>query len=67
LRDAREAPALAGIDAPAWTFLPARQNSSSATAIRELGKREPRHAWPRPAVAASPLLQRRPVLATTRT
>ncbi len=66
LRDSREGPALAGLGAPAWTFLPARQNPSSATAIRERGQREPRHAWPRDAAASSPLLQRRPVLATTR-
>ncbi len=69
LRDAREGPLLAGLPAPAWTFLPARQNPASATAIRELGKLEPRFAWPRPPVPAAPdapELQRAPVLATTR-
>ncbi len=35
LRPARSAPALAGLRAPAWTFLPGRQNAASATAIRE--------------------------------
>ena len=33
-RPPHTAPALAGIPAPAWTFLPARQNSLSATALR---------------------------------
>ncbi len=33
-RRPREAPALAGHAAPAWTFLPARQNTLSATALR---------------------------------
>ncbi|MBN8930105.1 MAG: nicotinic acid mononucleotide adenylyltransferase [Rhodospirillales bacterium 69-11] len=36
-RPAREAPVLAG-RAPAWVFLPARQNPISATAIRAAGK-----------------------------
>lgn len=62
LRDAREAPSLAGLAAPAWTFLPARQNPTSATAIRALGQVLPHLAWPKP----HPLLQREPVLATTR-
>jgi len=34
LRPAREAPVLAGRKPPAWTFLPARQNPLSATALR---------------------------------
>ena len=33
-RSPRTAPALAGYSAPAWTFLPARQNSLSATELR---------------------------------
>jgi nicotinate-nucleotide adenylyltransferase len=33
-RTARVAPALAGLAAPSWLFLPARQNHESATAIR---------------------------------
>ncbi len=33
-RPPRMAPALAGHSAPAWTFLPARQNSLSATELR---------------------------------
>lgn len=65
LRDAREAPALGRLHAPAWTFLPARQNPASATALRELGRREPRFAWPRPSPLPAAELQRRPVLATS--
>ena len=62
LRDAREAPSLVQ-RAAAWTFLPAKQDPSSATAIRERGKREPHLAWP---PLPDPLeLQRSPVLATT--
>jgi nicotinate-nucleotide adenylyltransferase len=34
LRRPREAPGLAGLKAPAWTFLPARQNPLSATELR---------------------------------
>ena len=34
LLPARAAPALAALAAPAWTFLPARQNATSATALR---------------------------------
>lgn len=37
LLPARAAPALAGSKAPAWTFLPARQNALSATALRAGG------------------------------
>ena len=37
LLPARAAPALAGHAAPAWTFLPARQNPLSATALRANG------------------------------
>jgi nicotinate-nucleotide adenylyltransferase len=37
---ARAAPALAGMQAPAWTFLPGRQNPLSATALRG---GQPRH------------------------
>jgi len=65
LRDAREAPSLAGMGAPAWTFLPARQNASSATAIREKGLLEPGLAWPRTPVATVEL-QRGAAFATTR-
>lgn len=36
-RPSREAPVLAG-HAPAWVFLPARQNTVSATALRAAGK-----------------------------
>ena len=69
LRDAREAPALANSQPPAWTFLPARQNPSSATEIRQRGTTEPNFAWPKapPSTSvATPELQRAPVLATTR-
>lgn len=70
LREAREAPVLGMMPAPAWTFLPARQNPASATAIRELGKTQPWLAWPRlahaPLPASVPELQAMPVLATTR-
>ncbi len=69
LRDAREGPVLAERAPAAWTFLPARQNPISATAIREKGKTEPRYAWPPPISArvgaAQGVLQRSPVLATT--
>ena len=60
LLPARRGPVLAQTPAPAWTFLPARQNPTSATAIRERGLIEPRLAWPR-----LPELQRAQVLATT--
>ena len=60
LLPARAAPVLAQTAVPAWTFLPAQQNPTSATAIREQGRTEPRLAWPR-----APLLQREPVLATS--
>ena len=72
LRDAREAPVLGRLTAPAWTFLPARQNPASATAIRELGRVQPQFAWPRPPPGQTDAgvpggeLQRTPVLATTR-
>ncbi len=70
LRPSREGPLLAALGSPAWTFLPAEQNPISATAIRELGQSEPRLAWPRPsdlpAMDAPLVLQRGPVLATTR-
>lgn len=62
LRSARMGSALATQAAPAWTFLPAKQNGTSATAIRKLGLQEPRLAWP-----PTPELQRVPVLATTGT
>ncbi len=69
LRDAREGPVLAERAPAAWTFLPARQNPISATAIREKGKTEPLYAWPPPISArvgaAQGVLQRSPVLATT--
>lgn len=48
LLPARQGPVLARAAPPAWTFLPARQNPASATAIRELGRRVPALAWPRP-------------------
>ncbi|GAC1347994.1 MAG: hypothetical protein NVSMB18_34780 [Acetobacteraceae bacterium] len=44
VRPAREAPALAAMPAPAWTFLPARQNPASATALRSAGTLTPRVA-----------------------
>ncbi len=50
-----QAPALAGRPAPAWTFLPARQVATSATAIRAQATRP----------AFTPVLQLAPVLATT--
>lgn len=37
-RRPRSAPALAGFEAPAWTFLPARQNTLSATELRRAGR-----------------------------
>ncbi len=61
LLPARAAPALAAWAVPAWTFLPARQNAASATALRQLGHAEPHLAWPRP----PPQLQPAPVLATS--
>jgi nicotinate-nucleotide adenylyltransferase len=70
LRDAREAPLLANHRPAAWTFLPARQNPISATAIREKGKTEARFAWPPPHPPPNPglpaELQCSPVLATRR-
>ena len=70
LRDSRESPLLATLPAPAWTFLPAKQNPSSATAIRERGRAEPQLAWPRPPPPLPPALPmgalpRRPGHATT--
>ena len=64
LLPARAAPALAGTVPPAWTFLPAKQNPASATAIRSRAQADPSLAWPplHPAPAWLPL---RPVLATT--
>ena len=53
LRPPREAPLLAARAAPAWTFLPARQNAASATALRTRS------------AAAPSLLRRAPVLATS--
>ena len=41
LHPAHAAPALAGMPAPAWTFLPARQNWLSATALRAVRRRPP--------------------------
>jgi len=46
LRAARTAPALASHGAPAWTFLPARQNALSATALRAAGSEFPLLRWP---------------------
>jgi len=37
LRPAHAAPVLARLPAPAWTFLPARENPASATALRRAG------------------------------
>ncbi len=49
LRPARAAPALARCAAPAWTFLPARQNALSATALRAgMAPRAGRNAFPLP-------------------
>ena len=60
LLPARAAPSLAARSAPAWTFLPARQNPASATALRQLGHTLPHLAWPR-----VPQLREAPVLATS--
>ena len=46
LRPARAAPALARCRAPAWTFLPARQNALSATALRAGRSAFPLLRWP---------------------
>ena len=56
LLPARVAPVLAGTAPPAWTFLPARQNGTSATAIRRLGQLDPAHAWPPPRLPSAPVL-----------
>ena len=45
LRPAHAAPALARLAAPAWTFLPARQNPASATALRRAGAAHPVPGW----------------------
>ena len=47
LLPARSAPALAGRAPPAWTFLPARQNPMSATALRAGVHQPPQPAIPR--------------------
>lgn len=70
LLPARMAPALAGAATPAWTFLPARQNPASATAIRSLGHTDPALAWPPPpspppSPPTSPRLPSPSLLATT--
>jgi len=46
LRASRTAPALANHGAPAWTFLPARQNALSATALRAARSEFPLLQWP---------------------
>lgn len=46
LHAARAAPALASNAAPAWTFLPARQNALSATALRTNRSAFPLLQWP---------------------
>ena len=46
LRLPRTAPALAGRAAPAWTFLPARQNAISATQLRAAFGEFPLLRWP---------------------
>ena len=51
LHPARMAPALAGLAPPAWTFLPARQNGASATALRAARLAAP--VPPSPAVPGS--------------
>ena len=61
LLPARAAPLLPKLPAPAWTFLPARQDPTSATAIRARGQSAPPPARP-PAPAQ---LRRAPVLATS--
>ena len=74
LLHARAAPLLASLPAPAWTFLPARQNPTSATAIRELGRELGREqgrirlltAWPPVAAMPRAQLHRTRVLATSR-
>ncbi len=60
LRAARAAPMLAGSKAPAWTFLPARQNGLSATALRAGSATALRAGH-----SAFPLPQRPPVPHTT--
>ena len=47
LHPARSAPAIARMAAPAWTFLPARQNALSATALRAIAP-TPRPEGPQP-------------------
>ena len=63
LLPARAAPVLAAAAAPAWTFLPARQDIASATAIRDPGNAAHRGAWP-PALPV-PTLRPARVLATS--
>lgn len=63
LLPARMAPALAGSGAPAWTFLPARQNPASATAIRSRVHTDPALAWP-PRLLLPPLLATTPLAKT---
>jgi len=46
LHPARAAPVLAGSAPPAWTFLPARQNALSATALRASRGAFPLLQWP---------------------
>ncbi|MGI4941122.1 MAG: nicotinate-nucleotide adenylyltransferase [Janthinobacterium lividum] len=46
LHPARAAPVLAGSRPPAWTFLPARQNPASATALRAGRGAAPGLGWP---------------------
>ena len=71
LLPSRQAPLLAALPSPAWTFLPAKQDPTSATAIRESAGSDPRRAWPPPKAApisaATPRqLHATPVLATSR-
>lgn len=67
LLPARTAPALAGARPPAWTFLPARQNSASATAIRSQAQTDPTRAWPpAPLLATLPTFVKRPRLPFSR-
>lgn len=63
LLPARMAPCLAGSGTPAWTFLPARQNPASATAIRSMGHTDPARAWP-PRLLSTPLLATTPFATT---
>ena len=54
LHPARIGPALANCAPPAWTFLPARQNGASATAVRAMRGGVPGCAWPPSSAGSHP-------------